>query len=84
MPGHKSSSIILRVEQVGRTCFVLCRACCTTTRGSGSGSLFGNSRVKRTDESERVLPLFDYYVILNYLKGPILVHCIPYYWVFWL
>jgi len=29
--------------------------------------------------SGRVLLLFDYYIILNCLKGPILVQCIQYY-----
>jgi len=29
--------------------------------------------VRRTDGSGRVLPLFGYYIILNFFKGPILV-----------
>jgi len=34
------------------------------------------SRVRRSDGSGRVLPLFGYYIILNFLKRPIFMHCI--------
>jgi len=36
----------------------------------------------RSDGSGRVLPLFGYYIILNFLKGPILVQCIQYYYIY--
>jgi len=39
------------------------------------------SRVRRSDGSGRVLPLFGYYIILNFFKGPIFVQCIQCYYL---
>jgi len=62
--------------------FCVTCACCitTTTRESRSGSLFGNSRVKRQERTCSASVRLLHHS--KFLKGPILVHCIPYYWVF--